>query len=111
MNRKKQETDCISHVLFPWETFAAQAEREERERANGGERWTEEFLQESRENVLRYATEQVFTPEEFEGAAIMNKTERNSNLSDVYYFIISCRPIFGARFLRELPKGRRRWRR
>lgn len=70
---KKQETVYISHVLFPWETFAAQAEREERERMNGGTRWTEEFLQEIRENVLRYATEQFFSPEEYEGADIMNK--------------------------------------
>lgn len=84
---KKQETVYISHVLFPWETFAAQAEREERERANGGTRWTEEFLQEIRENVLRYATEQFFSPEEFEGAAIMNKAMRNSSLNDVYYLV------------------------
>jgi hypothetical protein len=40
---KKKEEVYISHVLFPWETFAAQAEREQRERENGGARWTDEF--------------------------------------------------------------------
>lgn len=38
---KKKEEIYISHVLFPWETFAAQAEREKRERENGGARWTD----------------------------------------------------------------------
>lgn len=52
---KKTENVYITHVLFPWETFAAQSEREARERASGGDRWTENFLREVRENVLRYA--------------------------------------------------------
>lgn len=30
---KKTENVYITHVLFPWETFAAQSEREARERA------------------------------------------------------------------------------
>ena len=50
---KKTENVYITHVLFPWETFAAQSEREARERASGGDRWTEDFLREVRENVLR----------------------------------------------------------
>ena len=33
---KKTENVYITHVLFPWETFAAQSEREARERASGG---------------------------------------------------------------------------
>lgn len=32
---KKTENVYITHVLFPWETFAAQSEREARERASG----------------------------------------------------------------------------
>ena len=35
---KKTENVYITHVLFPWETFAAQSEREARERASGGDR-------------------------------------------------------------------------
>ena len=57
--RKKEEI-FISHVLFPWETFAAQAERELRERKNGGARWTESFRKEVRENILRYANTDFF---------------------------------------------------
>lgn len=57
--RKKEEI-FISHVLFPWETFAAQAEREQRERKNGGARWTESFRKEVRENILRYANTDFF---------------------------------------------------
>lgn len=45
---KKTENVYITHVLFPWETFAAQSEREARERASGGDRWTEDFLREVR---------------------------------------------------------------
>lgn len=71
---KKKEEIFISHVLFPWETFAAQGEREERERNNGGIRWTEEFLAEIRENVLRYAD-------------ITDKAVRNSNLNDTYWLV------------------------
>lgn len=44
---KKTENVYITHVLFPWETFAAQSEREARERASGGDRWTEDFLREA----------------------------------------------------------------
>ena len=68
---KKKEEIYISHVLFPWETFAEQAEREQRERENGGARWTDEFRKEIRENILRYANT--------ENAAI-----RNSSLNEVY---------------------------
>ena len=84
---KKKEEIYISHVLFPWETFAAQAERERRERENGGARWTEEFLQEVRENVLRYANEAFFSRAEFEHADFMNKAMRNSSLNDVYNIV------------------------
>ena len=84
---KKKEEIYITHVLFPWETFSAQAEREERERANDGARWTEEFLQEVRENVLRYANEQFFSPEEHEHADIMNRSMRNDSLNDVYKLV------------------------
>lgn len=71
---KKKEEIYISHVLFPWETFAEQAEREQRERENGGARWTDEFRKEIRENILRYANT--------ENAAI-----RNSSLNEVYRLV------------------------
>lgn len=83
----KKEEIYITHVLFPWETFAAQGERERRERENGGDRWTDEFLEEVRENVLRYANERVFSPEEFEHADFMNEALRSSNLNDVYRLV------------------------
>lgn len=85
--RKKEEI-FISHVLFPWETFAAQAEREQRERENGGARWTESFQKEVRENILRYANT-TFFPEEKYGkrAGIMNKAMRNSSLNEVYRLV------------------------
>ena len=84
---RKQGEVYISHVLFPWETFAEQREREERERENGGDRWTEDFLQEVREHVLRYANEEVFSPAEHEYAEFMNKSLRSSNLNDVYKLV------------------------
>lgn len=83
----KKEEVFISHVLFPWETFADQAKREQREIENGGARWTEEFLQEVRENVLRYANEPFFSPKEYKHADIMNKSMRNSSLNDVYNLV------------------------
>ncbi len=71
---KKKEEIFISHIRFPWETFAAQAEREQRERENGGARWTTEFREEIRENILRYAN--------MENAAM-----RNSSLNEVYRLV------------------------
>lgn len=53
----KEDNIYFSGIRFPWETFAMQAEREERERANDDERWTDEFLAEVRQNILRYAGE------------------------------------------------------
>ena len=84
---KKQEV-FISHVLFPWEAFAAQGERERRERENGGIRWTEDFKREVRENILRYANEPAFTGG-FTNANLdtMNKAFRNSSLNDVYNLV------------------------
>lgn len=70
----KKEQAYITHVLFPWETFQAQGKREERERANDGSRWTEEFKKEVRSNILRYAN--------MEDLAL-----RNSNLNDVYKLV------------------------
>lgn len=84
---KKTENVYITHVLFPWETFAAQSEREARERASGGDRWTEDFLREVRENVLRYANEPFFPPDEFKRAEFMNTSMRNSCLNDVYRLV------------------------
>lgn len=84
---KKTENVYITHVLFPWETFAAQSEREARERASGGDRWTEDFLREVRENVLRYANEPFFPPDEFKHAGFMNTSMRNSCLNDVYRLV------------------------
>ena len=84
---KKTENVYITHVLFPWETFAAQSEREARERASGGDRWTEDFLREVRENVLRYANEPFFPPDEFKHAEFMNTSMRNSCLNDVYRLV------------------------
>ena len=121
---KKTENVYITHVLFPWETFAAQSEREARERASGGDRWTEDFLREVRENVLRYANEPFFPPDEFKHAEFMNTSMRNSCLNDVYRLVplhfreevfagVSF-PIWnqGARgwFSTESQKARRRWR-
>ena len=77
---KKTENVYITHVLFPWETFAAQSEREARERASGGDRWTEDFLREVRENVLRYANEPFFPPDEFKHAGFMNTSMRKKYL-------------------------------
>lgn len=57
---KKTENVYITHVLFPWETFAAQSEREARERASGGDRWTEDFLREVRETFCDTRTEPFF---------------------------------------------------
>lgn len=70
----KRKGIYISHVLFPWETFAAQAEREQRELENDGARWTDEFLEEVRENVLRYANE-------------TNLALRNCSLNDIYRLV------------------------
>lgn len=70
----KKEQVYISHFLFPWETFQAQGKREDRERANGGTRWTEEFKEEVRSNILIYAS--------MEDLAL-----RNSNLNDVYKLV------------------------
>lgn len=69
--RYEKKLVYISHVLFPWETFQAQGERETRELANDGTRWTEEFKAEVRSNILRYA--------EMEDLVL-----RNSGLNDVY---------------------------
>lgn len=52
---RKNETVYITHVLFPWETFCEQREREKREKENGGTRWTDEFCKIVRENALRYS--------------------------------------------------------
>lgn len=85
---KKKEEIYISHVLFPWETFAAQAEREQRERKNGGARWTESFRKEVRENILRYANTEFFSPDKYgEHAGIMNKAMRNSTLNELYRLV------------------------
>lgn len=85
---KKKEEIYISHVLFPWETFAAQAEREQRERANGGARWTDEFRKEVRENILRYANTIFYSEEKYgEHAEIMNKAMRNSSLNEAYRLV------------------------
>ena len=43
-------------MRLPWETFADQARREERERETD-ERWTDELLNECREHALKYASE------------------------------------------------------
>ena len=67
---KKTENVYITHVLFPWETFAAQSEREARERASGGDYWTEDFLR-----------------DEFKHAGFMNTSMRNSCLNDVYRLV------------------------
>lgn len=64
----------ITHVLFPWETFQAQWQREEMERSNGGARWTKEFKEEVRNNILRYAN-------------IEDPALRNSNLNDVFKLV------------------------
>ena len=69
-NVKKEEI-YISHVLFPWETFSAQAEREQREKEQNGARWTEDFLKEIRSNILRYAD-------------MKDLALRNSFLNEVY---------------------------
>lgn len=84
---KKKEEVYISHVLFPWETFAAQAEREQRERENGGARWTDEFRKEVRENILRYANTEFFSSEKHEHAEIMNRAMRNTSLNEVYRLV------------------------
>lgn len=70
----KKEQVYISHVLFPWETFQAQGKREEREHANDGARWTEEFKKEVRDNILRYAN-------------IKDHALKNSLLNDVYKMV------------------------
>lgn len=70
---KKKEV-YITHVMFPWETFADVGIREEREMKNDGARWTEEFKGEVRENIERYA-------------AMENEALRNSCLNDVYRLI------------------------
>ncbi len=70
----KKEQIYISHVLFPWETFEKQGQREKRERKNGGIRWTKEFKREVRENIVRYAN--------MEDQAI-----RNSSLNEVYRLV------------------------
>lgn len=70
----KKEQVYISHVLFPWETFQAQRQREERELANGGARWTKEFREEIRSNILRYCN-------------IEDLALRNSCLNDVYKLV------------------------
>ena len=69
-NVKKEEI-YISHVLFPWETFSAQAEREQREKEQNGARWTEDFLKEIRSNILLYAD-------------MKDLSLRNSLLNEVY---------------------------
>ena len=70
----KKEHVYISNVLFPWETFQAQGEREERERANNGARWTEEFRQEVRSHILEYANKK-------------DLALRNLLLNDVYQMV------------------------
>lgn len=70
----KKEQVYISHFLFPWETFQAQGKREDRERANGGIRWTEKFKEEVRNNILRYGSEK-------------DLALRNSCLNDVYKLV------------------------
>ncbi len=74
MEVMKKEQVFISHVLFPWESFQAQGQREERERTNGGVRWTEEFNKEVRDNILRYAS-------------MKDPALRNSLLNDVYKIV------------------------
>ena len=70
----KKEHVYISNVLFPWETFQAQGERAERERANNGARWTEEFRQEVRSHILEYANKK-------------DLALRNLLLNDVYQMV------------------------
>ena len=67
----KKEEDYISPVMFRWESFAAAGIREEREKQNGGARWTDEFRSEVRQNIERYA-------------AMENVALRNFNLNDIY---------------------------
>lgn len=43
-------------MLFPWETFKQQAERERRERQTGV-RWSDEFVSEIRLHVMEYASQ------------------------------------------------------
>lgn len=74
MKKKEKSEVYITHVLFPWETFAQQEERESREIENDGARWTDEFIAEVRQNIERYAA--------FEDLAL-----RNSLLTDVYKLV------------------------
>lgn len=83
----KREEVYISHVRFPWESFALQAEREQRERENGGARWTDDFRREVREHILRYANEPAFSSAEHKYADIMNKSFRNASLNEVYWLV------------------------
>lgn len=64
----------ITHVLFPWENFCEQAERENHEKKNGGTRWTDEFCKTVRTNVLRYS--------ELEDIAL-----RSASLYEVYVLV------------------------
>lgn len=75
----------VSHVLFPWETFRAQAEREAREVKDDGTRWSDEFRAEIRVNIERYA-------------ALDNRALRNSLLNEVWRMV----PVH---FRRELFAG------
>lgn len=70
----KKEEVYISHVMFPWESFADVRIREEREKQNGGSRWTDEFRLEVRQNIERYA-------------AMEDIALRNFNLNDIYKMI------------------------
>ncbi len=87
MARKaKKDEVYITHVLFPWETFAQQGERERREIENDGARWTEEFIAEVRKHIEEYAaidTRSNSDPIKNHG----NLALRNSLLNDVYKMV------------------------
>lgn len=85
--KKAKKAVYISHVLFPWETFAAQAEREQREQENDGVRWTDDFKREVREHILNYANESFFSSEKYKYAHVMNQMLRNGLLNDVYRLV------------------------
>ena len=80
MAKRKRPDIFISHVMFPWENFQAQKERDQRERKNGGKRWTEEFQREVRGHILRYSA--IPTKGDYAKLAL-----RNSCLNDVYRLV------------------------
>lgn len=69
----------LPSVLFPWESFKDQAEREARETANDNRRWTEEFLLEVKQKVNEYEADL--------DAGWVERTCAVSNLNDVYRIV------------------------